>query len=179
MRLALATFMVATACGGGSGGGSVFGTGPITDAQAEEVCTADCQHDIDCGSTQDLATCVTDCKQEMVGWARADAVDTIFDCQIANACDAGDDECLDLVQPLAIHNQWETECRANLGECAPTPEDLDGICSATSTGDGDAGFIRFIAPPVIEEMLDCLPLPACDARLDCLQGVFQSHNIDF
>jgi len=180
MRNLALVILVVAACGGGSGGGSVFGTGPITDEQADEICTADCQHDIDCGSGNDLASCVAGCKEDVVGWARADAVDAVFDCQLALECNASDDACLGLVDPLAIHEEWEAACRTDLAPCAETPGELDGFCEVSpSPADDEIGFVRFIAPPIVEEMIDCLPLPACDARLDCLQSVFASHNIDF
>ncbi len=169
--------MVVAACGGGSGGS--LGTGPITQAEAEEVCSADCQHDIDCGSTEPIADCIAGCTADMVGWARGDAVDAIFECSAALACDASDDVCLSEVEPLAIHEEWETACRADLAECLE-PAEIEGVCEVSpSATDEDAGFVRFIAPVIVEEMIDCLAAPACQARLDCLQNVFATHNIDF
>lgn len=169
--------MVLVACGGGSGG--AFGTGAVSQAQAEEICAADCQHDIDCGDETDgLAACVADCTADMVGWARADAVEEVFTCSAALACTESDDECLLGVQPLAIHDEWETACRADLAACFDTPDDVESICEV-SAGSGDVGFIRFIAPEVIEEMLDCVDGSDCNTQLTCLQGVFESHNIDF
>lgn len=169
--------MILVACGGGSGGS--FGTGPVSQAQAEDICTAECQHDIDCGNETDpLAACVADCAADMVGWARADAVEEVFTCSAALECNASDDECLLGVQPLAIHDEWETACRADLGACFDTPEETDSLCEV-SAGSDDIGFIRFIAPAIIEEMLDCVDGSDCNTQLTCLQAVFESHNIDF
>ncbi len=176
MRKLVIAMMVAAACGGGSGGS--LGTGPITQAEAEEVCTADCQREIDCGNEQELAACVTNCTQDMVGWARADAVDTIFSCTAALGCDASDDECLDDVLPLPIHEEWEAACRSDLGGCLE-PTEIEGVCEVSPVGDSDAGFVRFIAPEIVEDMIDCLAGPACEERLGCLENVFATHNIDF
>jgi hypothetical protein len=90
------------ACGGGSGGGS--GTGAIGQAEGEELCTIDCQKDIDCGLESDLASCVQSCTEDFVGWARADAVRTIFNCVAELPCGAGDD-----TEDLAV-------CESTLGE---------------------------------------------------------------
>jgi len=171
-KLAIA-MIVAAACDGGSGGSS--GTMPITEAQAEEVCTTKCQGAIDCGSGQELGACVTSCMQIIVGWARADAVDAVFSCTAALACDASEDACIDDVLPLAIHHEWERRCRAELAECLE-PAEIEGLCEA-SPGSGNFG-IRFISPPIIEEMIDCLAAPECETRFACLQDVFATYNID-
>ena len=91
MRTHLALAFVLAACGGGSGGG--LGTGPIEQAEAEELCRADCQRDIDCGEEFDLESCTARCADDVVGWARADAVQTIFECTAALACGQTDDGC--------------------------------------------------------------------------------------
>jgi hypothetical protein len=176
MRAAFFTIILMAACGGGSGNGA--GTGPVTAEQAQDLCETDCQHNIDCGSGQDLASCTTDCVEDSVGWARADAMETIIECNAALACDASDDQCLLEVQPLAIHEAWETACRRDLATCLAEPADAEGICEVSPVSE-DVGFVRFIAPAIVDEMIDCLGAADCTARQSCLSATFEAHNIPF
>ena len=127
------------ACGGGSGGGG--GTGAIDQAGAEEACRGDCQHDFDCGTETDVEACVSSCAAEFVGWARADAVEIIFDCFAALECNANDDACQNNVSPLAIHEEWEAGCKTELAACVD-PAEIDAACSASPIpgASDDVGF---------------------------------------
>ena len=170
--------MVLFVVGCGGSGGSL-GSDAISQSDAEGFCTPDCQQQIDCGTETDLASCVSGCTADMVGWARADAVETVFECTAALACGADDDPCLLEVQPLAVHDEWETACRANLGTCLE-PQDVEALCEVTgSVETDDLGFVRFIAPDIVEEMIDCLDGSACGTQLGCVEAVFANHNIDF
>ncbi len=175
MKHAFVLSMMLAACGGGSGGG--FGPGALTQAQAEEVCTTDCQHDIDCGSTEPLAACVTECATDDTGWARADAFQAVTNCIAQLACSADDDQCVvDNLIPLPIHEEWESVCLSGLSECLE-PNDLE-ICEATPSGTSDAGLISLFAEPIVQEMIDCVAAPACQALLDCIEAVFTTHGIN-
>src|SRR5436190_19916616 len=118
MRSAWMVLLVG-ACSGGSGGG--LGHAAITAEEAQPLCMESCQHDIDCGSGNDLASCTTSCVDDFVPWARGDAVKAIIDCRVALACTENDDHCLLLVEPLEIHHQWEDACRANFATCVQSP----------------------------------------------------------
>jgi hypothetical protein len=177
MRIFIGLAFVLAACGGGSGGGS--GTGAIGQAEAEEYCRADCQRDIDCGTeTNDLETCTQNCAGELVGWARADAIQEIFECFADLACDANDDACAAGVDPLPIHEEWEAGCIAKFTECIP--DEVEVACSASPIpGEiDDAGFWRFIAPEIMEEVIACLDEPTCEGGLDCVTAVLEANNID-
>lgn len=166
--------MILMACGGGNGGG--LGSDAITAAEAEPFCAADCQRDFDCGDGTDVATCTSSCVAETAGWARGDAVETIFDCFAGLACGENDDQCALLVEPLAIHNEWETGCRAQLTACFTEPADAEVFCEVSPGGD-EIGFFRFVAPEIISEMITCLDGADCTARQTCLSGVFEAHNL--
>lgn len=171
------TWVLAAACGGGSGGG--FGPGPLTEAQADELCRSNCQHDIDCGSDQSLEACVASCVGDVVGWARADASQAILECATALACDLSDDACFAEVQPLPIHEEWEVACRSNLTECVD-PTEVERLCEVTPNLQAESvGFVSLIIAPIVEEMIGCTAESACQARLDCLQAVFATHGIAF
>src|SRR5688500_6413562 len=116
MRNQAFVVLVTAACGGGGSGGGLSSRA-ITAEEATPLCMADCQHDIDCGSMQDLALCTTECVEGFAGWARGDAVDTFIDCASALDCAASDDSCGALVLPLPIHEDFEAMCRANLVAC--------------------------------------------------------------
>lgn len=175
MKKVLLVFLAA--CGGGQGGG--LGTGPISQAQAESECQAVCQKDIDCGVETDLASCVARCAQDFVGWARGDAVSTIFDCVLAAPCGTSDGECLGDVLPLAIHEQWEAGCRSELAACLD-PQQIDFACEVSpSPLDEEIGIFRFIAPAIMEDIIACLDAPDCEARLTCVENVLETNNINF
>lgn len=170
--------MAAATCGGGSGGG-IGGTGPITQAQADQICMDVCAKEVECGSETDVESCIPTCADDFVGWARADAVQTLASCFIAAPCGTGDDECLASIQPLPIHEEWEAGCRSELAACLDQT-DIDAACEVSpDPGDNDIGFFRFIAAPIMEEIIDCLAAPDCTARLDCIQGVLEVNGINF
>lgn len=68
--------------------------------------------------------------------------------------------------------------RARLAGCAPSPEELDGLCEV-SPGPGDAGFLRFVAPSIMRELIECLDGADCAARETCLMTTIERYNIDF
>lgn len=173
-KLALA--VVLTACGGGSGGG-IGGTGPITQAQADEVCRGICEHEVECGTEIDVESCIPSCADDFVGWARADAVQTLANCFTATACGTSDDSCIGLVDPLAIHEEWEAGCRTELAACID-PNQIEEACSVQSDG-GEGGLFRFIAPAIMEDIIACLDGADCEARLTCIEQVLDVNGVDF
>lgn len=176
MKRILVVIAVA-ACGHGSGGGG--GTGAVTDTEAEQICTDDCQHQLTCGDIveADVPDCVTSCKGDMVGWARADAIEEVFDCRVALACGASGDGCTLGVDPLPIHQEWEDKCRVQLATCVD-PTEIDQACEV-SPGANDIGIFRFIAPAIMTELIACLDGADCTARLQCVQDTLDAHGIDF
>ena len=165
------------ACGGGQGGG--LSTRAITAEEAEPLCAADCQHDIDCGFESDLAFCTSNCVGQIVGWQRADAADIILECAAALGCEVfGNEQCLVGIRPLAIHEEWETRCRVQLSGCLGDFQDEEQVCESTPDG-LDAGFISLIAAELMPDIIACLDGPDCNERVDCLTFQFETHNIDF
>lgn len=119
------------------------------------------------------------CVAEISGWVRGDAAEIIFECFAGLACGENDDACASLVEPLAIHEEWEGRCRTAMATCVETPDQLDGLCevSPSPTSD-DIGIFRFIAPPIMEEIIDCMDAADCNARITCVQTVLDAHNVD-
>jgi hypothetical protein len=179
-RLSLLLMAIAWACGGG--GGNRLGPGAISESQAEPICRDYCEFEVACGREIGVEECVDDCVGDVAGWARGDAVQTFFECAVSVGCTGNDDACLDDIQPLAVHQQWETACRAQLGVAAQclSREEEDVICEVSpNPADDDIGFVRLIAPPIVEEMIACLNGADCEARINCLIATFERYNIDF
>lgn len=171
--------VLVAACGGGSGGG--LSSAAISAEDAEVICTADCEHEAACGDTQGIALCTESCMDDMVGWARGDAVQEVFECRNALACDESDDACVLLVEPLAIHREWETTCRAQLPSCFTTTAELDAFCQVdppTPGQTGDVGLWRIIAPEVMEDLIGCLVGTDCQTQDDCIAAQFEIHGIN-
>lgn len=167
--------MFLAACGGGGAG-----TGALSADQAQGICEQSCEYEASCGTEDDVAGCTTDCVDQVVGWFRADAAQSLVDCQSELACTAEDDQCLLDVEPLAIHEEWEQKCRAQLAECAPDPTQLDEACEVSpDPANDDIGFFRFIAPEIMAELIDCLDGADCNARLTCVQASLDAHGINF
>ena len=175
MRLSTLLLSLVAACGGGGSGGGLS-TAAITLEQATPLCMADCQHSIECGSGDNLAFCVQNCTDDFVGWARGDAVDTLLECTAAQECTAVDEACLLDVRPLAIHEEWEVGCRANLASCI----DVELLCEVSpSTIDGEIGLVRFIAPELMPDIIACLGTGACREQLDCVSAELEAKGINF
>jgi hypothetical protein len=167
--------VVLAACGGGEGGGLGVSRA-ITADEATPLCMADCQHDIDCGDTNELALCTQSCVEDFVGWARADAVDTFLSCSAMLTCDAVDDTCGANIQPLAIHNEWEAGCRANLAACI----DVQLACEVSpDPANTEVGIFRFIAPEIMPDLIACLGVGDCQTQVDCVGMQLELHNINF
>lgn len=170
--VAFALSAVAYACGGGDGN-----TGPLTEADATALCERGCTYDIMCGSEQTQADCVSDCVMELSGWVRADAYESLIECQEGVACDDndGEDACFLMVEALPIHHEWEEGCKTQLAGCS----DIDVTTDCDVDSERDSGLFRFIAPAIMEEFIDCLDAADCEARLTCIQTVAAKYNIDF
>ena len=164
MTIGMFGLLATTACGDD-------GLGPeaITAAQSKPLCEADCKHDIACGASDDLAGCTTKCIAELtILKFRGDAAEALFACTLPLACDAKDDACELEIEPLAIHEQWETKCRASLATCS----DLAPLCEVTPTGkDDDVAVLRFTAPEAMTQLIKCLDATTCGARIECITEV--------
>ncbi len=176
MRIALAFGVVFAstllACGGGDS------TGPVSMDTAQEGCAADCQHRIECGSTEPLAACTAECVASVTGVIREDVFNDVVDCTTQLACGASDDACEALCSPTSAHERYEAACRAVFGSCLD-PTELNDLCSVTPTGSGDAGAFCYFAPVIIDEFTACVPAGAtCEAAITCFQNVATAHNID-
>ena len=174
MRLVL--LVVMAGCGGG--GGDNENTGPISEADAEVACTQICEREVVC-EDEILDECVVDCVDELSGWARTDAIDAIYSCVAGLACDLDEeDSCGAAAQPLAIHRAYEDRCRATMADCLE-PREINSLCEVDFVVDapGDAGFMRFFAPVLIEAMDACFDGEACLDRLTCLQDVIDEFGV--
>lgn len=168
----LATLVTSASCGGDE-----LGPAAITAIQAKPLCEADCHHKIECGGPNDLAACTAKCVTELTLLkVRGDAAQSVFDCTLPLACNATDGEkaCRLKVEPLAIHKQWETKCRARLATCS----DLAALCEVTpsgkATGD-DRGFMRFTAPETMTQLIKCLDASNCDSRRSCINQLLPTN----
>lgn len=144
-------------------------------ASAQGPCGQICEADIRCGSMDTQAACVTDCVNEVDGWVRQDALETIADCLSGLACTADDDQCLAMVPALQEHRDWAAACNAKLAPC----DGFDADFCSIDPGSGDEGFIRVFAPVVMREMTACLTdNNACTIYATCLEAVFTKYGID-
>src|SRR5688572_28460646 len=126
MQIRAIVFVGLMACGGGNGGGLT--SDPVTADQAEPLCRQDCQHDADCGDGTDVDACTQSCVDDSIGWARGDAIEAIIECTTALACDANDVACVLHFEPLAIHDEWETACRAQFASCLGDAGAVESVC---------------------------------------------------
>lgn len=170
--VAMALVLGAMACGGGDS------TGPVSMDTAQAGCQADCQHNIDCGSTEPLADCTTDCVGDVTGVIREDVFNDIVDCNTALACGASDDACEALCEPTSAHDRYEAACRAMFATC-PDTVDVNELCSVRPTGASDAGFFCYLTPAIVDEFTACLPSGGtCSAALSCMSGVAETRGVD-
>lgn len=170
ITFALGLSICAYACGSDGPG-----TGPATFSSAQGACEQLCEAEIRCGSTETQGECTADCQGEVAGWVRQDALESVSDCISGLDCAADEDQCLAMVPPLSVHEEWRDKCLMQLATC----EGIDGgICSITPGGSGDEGIIVLFAPVVVDEMIACLDAADCVARLQCIQGVFAKYGID-
>jgi hypothetical protein len=170
------SFATLAACGGDSPG-----TGPVSAADAEDGCRAGCQRDFDCDPTSatPVEQCTTSCVAEVSGWVRADAFADITDCIADLACTASEDTCVDQCDPTDAHEAYEAQCREVFAPCSADPADINGICETTPSGSGDVGFFCLITPSVMDQLTACIPDgTACQAGIDCIQGVLETNGID-
>ena len=165
----------------GCGSDDDTSSGPISEAAAEAPCTQLCERDVECEGDV-LEDCVGDCVVDLAGWARTDAVTTIYSCISQLECDADEEaECGPTVAPLDVHRAYEDRCRVTLGTCLESSE-LDSLCEVDyiEDADGDAGVMRFLAPIVVEAMTACLVDDAsCDDQLACIDDVFEQYGVSF
>lgn len=181
MKLLLGGFGVMAIVVACSGGGA--STGPATYDSALGPCRADCEQRFTCNPDRGgtVEECAMECAMEVAGWVRDDVVQTVLECGAALPCDASDDQCLDDVQPLAVHRRYETECRAAMATCFeqdPAAE-LTALCEVDPGGPGDAGIVRIFAPVVVEALIDCFAEATCEARFTCIDDVVAQFGISF
>lgn len=166
--------LVGAACGGDSGG-----SGPISTANAMDVCETICQHEVECTpDSQTLDACIADCTGDLGGGGyRTDAANDIADCIAGLACTADEDACLTECSPTSAHESFETRCRAKVAECADAGADADAACETTpSTGDDDVGFFCLFTPAVMEALSACFDEP-CTGIETCFSNVTTQFNL--
>lgn len=151
------------------------GSEPITPGEAEGLCTKSCGYDVDCQG-DDLDACITDCVDEVGTWARHDAIATVSECRDSLTCDDDTEICLERVKPLAFHRQFEEACRAGLDGCETVDLDTDCAVEYSAQGD-DIGYYRFMSEPVIDELTACFGEADCDAKLACMDAVYETYGI--
>lgn len=168
LGIAMLAAALATACGGPD-------TSAITAAEAEAPCEDLCVRDLECqGAGESLADCTAECVGELAGWVRQDGFEDFVACATELTCAMDSEMCLDEIEPLGIHREWEEQCRAQLGTCP----DFDAeACDVDASG--ESGLFRLIAPEIMGEMVECLEAADCEARFVCLQNVFEANGIDF
>jgi len=179
MKLLLGGFGVMAIVVACSGGGA--STAPATYDSALGPCRADCEQRITCNPeiTDTVEQCAMECANEIAGWVRDDVVQSFFECAAALPCDVSDDQCLDDIQPLAVHRRYEMECRAAMASCfVDDPVELDGMCDVDPGGEGDQGIIRILAPVVVEAMIDCFMATTCETRVTCIDRVLVQYGVD-
>jgi hypothetical protein len=162
--VAIAAPIACTEHGKGGGGGP---TAAVTIASAEASCRTGCEHDASCGISTDVNQCTMDCQNQFAGWMRQDALDQLADCSQQLAC--GDSNtCIDQIMPLPIHTQYETACRAALA-CEP---DVDARCEVDAPPAGSTEtLIRFIAPEIVMDMIDCFTGSDCAGAATCVESI--------
>jgi hypothetical protein len=166
----LLPFLLGMGCGG-----SADPTAPVTSEQAQGSCKIICDHELACGSTS--TECLKRCSDNVTGWTRRDAMEDQAACTAALDCAQSDVVCLAEIEPLAIHRDWETACRAQLPTCV-TRGELEELCTvdydATNVG---LGLLRFAAPVVITELIACTDGIDCSARFTCVNATLDKYNI--
>lgn len=147
-------------------------TSAVTVETARPACEQLCQHQLDCGDTEPLATCADRCATSVEGWAREDGMEQLGDCISTLACDADDDQCAAMIPALSVHEQWASRCVEQLGAC---PDFSAQACSIDVDG---FPWFRLIVPSIMNEMIACLDEATCDGRLICVEGVFERYHVD-
>lgn len=148
-------------------------TSAITEAEAAGPCAQECAYDATCGAAD--PTCQDTCVADIAGWERRDAAEDYGNCIAKVDCNTDPDEtCLPKIAPLSIHRTWAAKCATQLADCATT----DVFCAVDfDLTDFDLGFVRFIAPPIVDEMIACLDGADCTTRLACTNDVLTAHGI--
>ncbi|MEJ7602962.1 MAG: hypothetical protein WKG01_34055 [Kofleriaceae bacterium] len=164
--------LVAVGCGGDPD------TGPVSASDVEEACTQFCERETVCEGPDD--ECVGRCVADQSPWMRTDAVQTLYACIAALDCDAREEaECGGTVAPLAVHRAYEANCRAAMPTCVEA-RFLETLCEVDYVADapGEAGFVRLLAPVVVEALDACFDGATCDDRLRGLTGAFDHYGLD-
>lgn len=169
-HLAIAFVLGAVACGGGEG------AGPVSMEAAQAGCTADCEHQIECGDETPLGDCTADCVGDVTGILRADVFADLVDCRTELACGASTSTC-NTCEPTSSHTAYETRCRELFAPCTDGSADLDNLCGVSSTS-GDDGSLCMFATNIMDELTACMPSGAvCETALGCMRNVLTSHGI--
>ena len=167
MRARLVVVILGAAAGAAlTGCDDSRGTGAVSSSEARSDCSTICQSEDACSGVEtDVDACIQACADDIAGWERADASETVAHC-IAGL-DCADDEalCDDLVKPLAIHRTWSQKCSMLLAVC----DGVDPASCAVDGVDGEDSLTRFIAEPIMKKLVACLDLADCAARLECTQ----------
>lgn len=170
-------FLFLLACGGGG-----LGSGPVSEADAEEYCNMGCTHDEECGNLEvgeTVESCTTECVDAVSGVYRGDALQSIAECVSGLECTANDDMCFEQIDPLGVHEDWEARCREVMPTLCQLPAtEVDGYCEVTPDASSDnSGFISVLAAPIVEDLTACFDEATCEALQTCQQAVFEQYGI--
>lgn len=156
------------ACGGDGDGAP--GAGPLTPAQAQEVCELGCARDEMCGAGAD-PTCVADCVAGAGdGNFRGDVFTAAAECAADLPCEADEDACLTCA-PTADHERYETACRAKYTECGLDAPTIDANCEVTFDGVADTGLSCLFSPGLLDRLTACFAM-TCDLAAPCLEAIY-------
>lgn len=157
------------ACGGDRG------TGPLSESQAREICRDGCEFDAACGQipADGIEDCVRRCGTDGAGFVREDAAFELSDCVMSLGCDAPNASCFDELEPLEVHRRWEERCGVQLAQACG--QDHDDLCNVDPLeGDAFNNLVLVATPSVVEDMIACLDLADCEARVTCFDDVIES-----
>lgn len=157
-----------TACGGGD-------DPPSTDLQTEAEAMAECQRHCEaedgrCEAPdgEHLAFCIDECQDDAT-WIREDAARARLACIEKLACDFDPDidDCLDIVEPLDVHLDYEQICREAVLACDGQDDLGRDFPPCLCDVDGD-NLVSWVAPAAMPPVIECLSQP-CGDILSCLE----------
>lgn len=152
-------------------GGDDHGTGPLTATAARELCRVGCEYDASCDPAVNVEACTSACGTVGAGYLREDAAFALSDCKASLACTEDDDVCVEKIEPLDVHHRWEERCGTQLAAACDVSH--DDMCNVDPTeGEDHNALVTMAAPAVVEELIACLDLADCEARLTCVNAVF-------
>ena len=170
--LVLALVLGVAACDSGVAAG--LGAGPVSIETAQTGCTADCEHQAECGSTTLLELCIDRCVARAAEVLRADFFDDWTECRTALAC--GDTDLCDACAPTPAHTGFVARCRQLFSPCGPTPDEVDALCEKVQSVTNLQACM--LSTDIIAELRACVAPPAdCPDAYSCMRDVFDEHGV--